>query len=178
MKKLFIFAFLFLFSFGQVTFAQLDLAPQWEPSNNFSGINRPPTAPNVTNITIDPAQAGTGQTVPSILCALPGDMKIQDILNYGTCLVFKSFVPLVLGFSFLVFVWGVFQFVAGAQEEAKREKGRQFIIWGLIAMSVIVSIYSLINVISGSFGIQSAGPKVEVDSATPQPINQNSGIAQ
>ena len=178
MKKIFIFVFLFLFSFSKITFAQSDLAPQWQSSGNFSGINHAPTAPEVNNITIDPAQAGTGQTVPSILCALPGDMKIQDILNYGTCLIFKSFVPLVLGFSFLVFVWGVFQFVAGAQEEAKREKGRQFIIWGLIAMSVIVSIYSLINVISGSFGIQSAGPKVEVDSTTPQSINQNSGIAQ
>lgn len=168
MKKIFIFVLLFLFSFSQITFAQSDLAPQWQSSNNFSGINHAPTAPAVNNVEIVPQQASS-----NILCRLPAQAKVQDFLDYGTCLVFKSFVPLVLGLSFLVFVWGVFQYIAGAQEEAKREKGRQFIIWGLIAMSVIVSIYSLINVIGGSFGIQSAGPKVEVDSTTPQPIDQN-----
>ncbi|MES2416248.1 MAG: hypothetical protein V4504_00945 [Patescibacteria group bacterium] len=156
MKQLFIFLFLFFFS-TQISFAQLPI----QYNGNPFGVHQVPVAPSVDNIQTDPEQAGTGVTVPSIACTLPGDSKAQDIINYATCIISHSIIPLIMGMALVVFIWGVVQYIAGAEEEAKREKGRQFIIWGLIAITVIVSIYGMVQILGDTFGIQSAGPQLE-----------------
>jgi len=64
--------------------------------------------------------------------------------------------PLILLLSaaaFVVFLWGVFEFVANAENEAKREEGRQAIFWGLIGLVIIFGAYGIINVAMGAFDL-------------------------
>jgi len=65
--------------------------------------------------------------------------KIGTVLSFVTCLIVKSFIPILFAVAILAFVWGVIQFfIFGADEESKREKGRQFIIWGIVALAVML----------------------------------------
>lgn len=73
--------------------------------------------------------------------------------------------PLILlmsGVAFVVFAWGVFEFIRGAGDEKKRQEGRQAIMWGIIGLVIIFGAYGIINVALGTFGldtIQSKLPK-------------------
>lgn len=97
----------------------------------------------------------------SIFCVFyKTDPNITTVFNYGTCLI-KSILPLLIMLAFIAFAWGVTQYILNAQEEAKREKGRQFMIWGLIAIAVITSIWGLVNILSKTFDLKSAAPKIQ-----------------
>jgi len=64
--------------------------------------------------------------------------------------------PLILLLSagaFVVFLWGVFEFVLHAEDAAKRGEGRKAIFWGLIGLVIIFGAYGIINVALGTFGI-------------------------
>ena len=51
-------------------------------------------------------------------------------------------------------------YVINTQDEAKREKGKQFMIWGIIALTVMVCVWGLVSVLGNTFGIVNVIPKV------------------
>ena len=64
--------------------------------------------------------------------------------------------PLILLLSagaFVVFLWGVFEFVVHAEDAGKRDEGKKAIFWGLIGLVIIFGAYGIINVALGTFGI-------------------------
>ena len=101
-----------------------------------------------------PAPAGFG-------CKLGTDPQFQHLLGYATCIINISVIPLIFALAVALFVWGVVQFVINSGEEAKKEKGRQFMIWGIIALAVMVSVWGLVNILGNTFGIEYAIPQVK-----------------
>lgn len=65
----------------------------------------------------------------------------------------RSIVPVIVSIAVIVFLWGVTSYIRNADEPAKREEGRQLIIYGLIAIFVMVSMWGFVNlIISTVFG--------------------------
>jgi hypothetical protein len=53
-----------------------------------------------------------------------------------------------------MFIWGVVQFfIIGADEESKRAQGKDFIIWGIIALTVMLCVWGLVRIVGGTFGL-------------------------
>ncbi|MEK7572282.1 MAG: hypothetical protein AAB493_00260 [Patescibacteria group bacterium] len=88
-----------------------------------------------------------------MLCTLASNPKLQDLLGYVTCIISKSIIPLILTLAVALFVWGVVQYVINDQEEAKKARGRQFMIWGIIGITVMVSVWGLVGILGNTFGI-------------------------
>lgn len=63
-------------------------------------------------------------------------------------------VPVIFALAFAVFVWGIFKhfFVHGGEENS-REEGRSFIMWGLLGMLVLFSVWGLVNILLTTLGI-------------------------
>lgn len=101
------------------------------------------TAPTLTPVT------GTGAS-----CSLAGNPKFQDVLCYITGIINDSVIPLIFAVATVMFVWGVVQFfIINADEEKKRAQGKQFMIWGIIALAVMLSVWGLVGILSTTFGI-------------------------
>lgn len=56
--------------------------------------------------------------------------------------------------AFLVFIWGVIEFVIKADSKEK-EKGKQFMIYGIIGLFVMTSIWGIIKLLTTTFGFNS-----------------------
>ena len=64
--------------------------------------------------------------------------------------------PLILLLSagaFVVFIWGVFEFIKNAGNEVKRGEGRKAIFWGIIGLVIIFGAYGIINFVMGTFSL-------------------------
>jgi len=63
-------------------------------------------------------------------------------------------VPVIFTLAFAVFVWGIvnYFFIHGAEEE-KRKEGRQFILWGIIGMAILFSVWGFVNILLSTLGI-------------------------
>ena len=109
------------------------------------------TAPSLSPIT------GTAAT-----CTLAGNPKFQDVLCYITGIINNSVIPLIFAVATVMFVWGVVQFfIINADEEKKRAQGKQFMIWGIVALAVMLSVWGLVGILGATFGVgTSVLPKV------------------
>jgi zinc transporter ZupT len=87
------------------------------------------------------------------ICKFADNPKLQHLINYIICIIGKSVIPLILTLAVATFVWGVVQYVINDQEEAKKEKGRMFMIWGVIGITVMVSVWGLVGILGSTFNI-------------------------
>jgi hypothetical protein len=62
----------------------------------------------------------------------------------------------------IIYIWN-------AGDEGKRKEGRGIMIWGVVALFVMVSIWGLVNFIGDAFGIEESP-----DVPTPDELNPNS----
>ena len=76
--------------------------------------------------------------------------NVQGLMNYATCLIQNSVIPLMFALAVAYFVWGILQFIMNSGEEAKRTQGKQHMIWGIIALTVMLSVWALVGILSGS----------------------------
>ncbi|MDB5245365.1 MAG: seg [Parcubacteria group bacterium] len=74
--------------------------------------------------------------------------SLQNIINL--------LVPLVFAVAFLVFIYGIFRyFILGGANEEKRAEGRKLVMWGIIAFAIMISVWGLVNIITGTLNFGS-----------------------
>lgn len=61
--------------------------------------------------------------------------------------VISPLVPLIVSLGVLIFFWGLIKYIRSADDPKTREEGRQLIIYGVIAIFVMISMWGLVNVI-------------------------------
>jgi len=91
--------------------------------------------------------------------ALPFMVSAGTIGSLGDLLavfvsIINALMPFIVALAVLFFVWGVFQFVASAGDEEKRTEGRNKMIYGIIGIFVMVSVWGLVNLLEGTFGVE------------------------
>lgn len=69
--------------------------------------------------------------------------------------IINPIILLLVGASFIVFLWGAFEFIANAGNEEKRKEGKRAIFWGLIGLVIIFGAYGIINVALNTFNLPS-----------------------
>ncbi|MFA6552050.1 MAG: hypothetical protein WCT19_00945 [Candidatus Paceibacterota bacterium] len=57
-------------------------------------------------------------------------------------------------------IWGAFQFVLAAGDEEKRKEGKNKILYGIIGIFIMLSVYGLVNILVNSFQFSPANVNV------------------
>ncbi|TSC61310.1 MAG: hypothetical protein G01um1014107_38 [Parcubacteria group bacterium Gr01-1014_107] len=81
---------------------------------------------------------------------------IIDITDYA--------IPSIIGLTFIVFLWGMSVFILNAGSEQRREDGKKLMLWGIIGLFVMFSIWAIVAVVTGTFGIDFLLPKLRESS--------------
>ena len=71
--------------------------------------------------------------------------------------IINPIILLLSAGAFVVFLWGVFEFVVHASDATKREEGKRAIFWGLIGLVIIFGAYGIINVVMATFNLSPNG---------------------
>lgn len=50
------------------------------------------------------------------------------------------------------FIWGVGEFIYYVDSEAERTKGKQHMLYGVIGLAIMLSVFGILNVVSGTIG--------------------------
>ncbi len=99
--------------------------------------------------------------VPSLFSLIPllsfpqlaGAVTVLDDLFIAAYYVIAWLIALVIGVGVLVFVWGLTLFVLRAGDEKGREEGRARMLWGVVTLFVMVTIWGVVEVISQTIGV-------------------------
>jgi uncharacterized membrane protein (GlpM family) len=67
-------------------------------------------------------------------------------------------IPLIIGIAVVWFLIALVKFVANQGDEEKRKEARSTMIWGIVAIFVMVSVWGLVNVLQNTFGLDNSAP--------------------
>lgn len=84
--------------------------------------------------------------------------NLSDVGSFIINTINNIIVPVLFAIAFIVFLWGAFQtFIAGATDEAVKENGKNLMLWGLIGFFVMVSVWGLVNILTGTVVLDNTG---------------------
>lgn len=67
--------------------------------------------------------------------------------------IVNPLILLLTAAAFVVMMWGIYEFIANAGDETKREEGRRAIFWGIIGMIIIFGSHEIIKITLTTFNI-------------------------
>ncbi|HLP86657.1 MAG TPA: hypothetical protein VK153_02165 [Candidatus Paceibacterota bacterium] len=94
------------------------------------------------------------------VCSGKSMQDLTSIVNWASCFLYKAVVPLLFALATVAFIWGVIQYYINPENEEKRKKGRSFIIGGLIGLFVMLSMWGLVAILTGTFEISNTIPQL------------------
>ncbi len=62
-------------------------------------------------------------------------------------------VPLIFGLALLFFLWGVLKAFVIKGDEDSRKEGKQYMIWAIVGLVVMVSLWGIVTLLSGALGL-------------------------
>jgi len=72
---------------------------------------------------------------------------LDPTLNKVIVIILNPVILLLFSLALIVFLWGVMQYVRKANDSKERETGGQHILWGVIGMAIMLSVYGIMNLI-------------------------------
>jgi len=73
-----------------------------------------------------------------------------ELLNRISAFIINPIIYLLFAAAFVVFVWGLVQFMAHLDNEESRKTGSKHMIWGIIGMVIMVGVNAIIAIIQST----------------------------
>jgi heme/copper-type cytochrome/quinol oxidase subunit 2 len=77
-------------------------------------------------------------------------VTIKSIINTLISFI-NPLIVLTIGFALLVFIWGLAKFIWHSGDKNAVDEGRRLIIWGVLALFVMVSIWGIVAFVQQTF---------------------------
>ena len=92
--------------------------------------------------------------------ASPKDLKelVNGLLING---LLRPAIPLIISLTVVVFLYGVFKYIFANGGEDK-EKGRDFMIWGIIGLFIMVSVWGLVAILSDTLNLNTTPRTIQI----------------
>ncbi len=87
-----------------------------------------------------------------LLPFLASAKQISDVINDLKGII-NAIIPLLISIAVLTLIWGIVKFVTSAGDEEKRKEGKDLMIYGIIGLFIMVSIWGLVGVLVSTFGL-------------------------
>jgi len=89
-----------------------------------------------------------------------GGQDFQDIVNLVISTILNPLILLFLGLAVVYFMWGVFKYVGKGESESDRREGANMMMYGIVAIFVMVSVWGLVTILINTFGLSTSVPTV------------------
>lgn len=73
-----------------------------------------------------------------------------DLMNRISTFVINPMIYVLFACAFVVFVWGLVQFIMNSANEEARNTGAKHILWGLIGMVIMVGVNGILGLINST----------------------------
>ena len=80
-------------------------------------------------------------------------------------------IPFIIALTVLVFLWGVFKFVISNDAEGRKE-ARGYMVWGIVSLFIMVSVWGLVNILVRSFSLNNTRPDAAIQNLAPSTFTQ------
>jgi len=80
---------------------------------------------------------------------------MQEFLDKAVTAIVNPIIQVFFAVALVMFVYGIFEFVRGADNPEVRKKGQQHILYGLIGLFIMISVFTIIKILLNTIGVPS-----------------------
>jgi uncharacterized membrane protein YidH (DUF202 family) len=77
---------------------------------------------------------------------------MQATLEKLVQVIVNPIIQVFFAVATIVFVYGVFEFIQKTDNPEGRKKGQQHMLWGIIGLAIMVSVFTIMRIIINSIG--------------------------
>lgn len=96
--------------------------------------------------------SGVALLTPFIALAQADATGLTDILTAIQDFI-SAALPVVISLAVLLFLWGLVRYMTSADDAEARKTSRGLMIWGVVIIFVMISIWGLVNFLGNLFGL-------------------------
>jgi uncharacterized membrane protein len=92
--------------------------------------------------------------LPMIAGAQQALNQLQTLINsFGR--IVSTLIPIAFAIGVLAFFWGLGKWIFSAGDEGARDEGKNIMIWGLVALFVMSSVWGIVRLAQTTLGVDS-----------------------
>jgi hypothetical protein len=99
-------------------------------------------------------------TAPALVVLAESPKNFQEVVNLIIGGIFKPLVPFLIGLGVIVFIYGVLTTMLSDGE--KKEDGKKYMMWGIIGIFVMVSVWGLVAILSSTFNLDNSVKTIQM----------------
>ena len=84
----------------------------------------------------------------------------QQSINKIVDLLVNPAIYVLFSLGLLIFVYGVVEFLYNLSKGADTKEGKSHMLWGIVGMLIMVSVYGIITLIDSTFDLDISNPDV------------------
>ena len=77
----------------------------------------------------------------------------QTLVSKFNNAIVNPLIGLLIAMAVVWFIWGLVQFIWGAQSEEGRETGKRNMIWGIFGLFVMIAVFGILSLLLNTFGV-------------------------
>jgi lysylphosphatidylglycerol synthetase-like protein (DUF2156 family) len=78
--------------------------------------------------------------------------SVLTLIHKINTVIVNPLILLMFAAAVLVFLYGVFEYVKDSDSEDARSTGRNHILWGVVGMFIMISVFSIMDIIMNTIG--------------------------
>lgn len=94
--------------------------------------------------------------IPQTHAASPQFLALMGRINQH---FLNPLIVLLFTGALLLFMWGMFNFFTKKDDTTALETGKRHILWGIVGMAIMVSVFGIINFLTSTLGIGNVSPQ-------------------
>ena len=75
----------------------------------------------------------------------------------------STLIPILFALAFLVFFWGLSKFILHSGNEAEVKKGKDYMLWGILALFLLITSLAIVKFLMGELGFSDVPPLLPTD---------------
>ncbi len=76
----------------------------------------------------------------------------DNLLSKINTQILNPIIGLMIAIGLAVFIYGVIEFIMGADNAEKKETGKKHMIWGIIGLFIMVAVFGIMNLLASFWG--------------------------
>lgn len=85
--------------------------------------------------------------------------SVGDFVTKLDTMIIDPIIGFLFALAVLFFLYGVFEFLANQENEEKKTAGKSHMLWGIVGIVIMMSVFAIMNMIINTLGISGIDPE-------------------
>lgn len=99
-----------------------------------------------------------------------GSQNLDQFIVNVNKLIINPLILLLFALAVVYFLYGIFEFISNQENEEKKTKGKSHMIWGIVGITIMMGVFTIMNIILNTLNIKDINPEqgtVQLDEYEP-----------